>query len=79
MPAKIPRKALRLADLESYFGSARKAHTYRAARRNATIHKAGIERRKRLKASRHILAKHLHDIKEPAVQPKRMAWWQFWK
>ena len=73
---KLPRKALKVADLKSYFGSARKAGTYRAARRNATIHKKGIERHEMLKVSRHAIAM-LHTIKGTPEQ--RKAWWQFWK
>jgi hypothetical protein len=45
MTSKLPRKALKLADLKSYLGSAKKGPQYRAARRNATIHRRCILRR----------------------------------
>jgi hypothetical protein len=38
MASKISRKAFKVAGLKQYFGSAKKAAQYRAARRNATIH-----------------------------------------
>jgi len=45
MPTEIPRKALKLADLKSYFGSAKKVWQYRGVRRNRTLHRAYILRK----------------------------------
>ena len=45
MPAKLTRKALKVAGLKSYFGSAKKAHLYRAVRRNRTLHLSYIMRK----------------------------------
>ena len=71
MPVKMTRKALKVAGLKSYFGSARKAYTYRAARRNATIHRSYFKRKAaRPRATTSAAA-------EP--KPQRKAWWQFWK
>ena len=77
MPVKLTRKALKVAGLKSYFGSARKAYTYRAARRNATLHAKTIERHNNLLLEARLSFQN--SGRSELLPPQRKAWWQFWK